>query len=434
MSFIGPRRFVGFGFGAIQAGLFLHEAHRSGRYAPPLVVEVRRDLVESLRASSGNYQLNIARRDRIDTVEIGPIEVATAIDADGRDRIVQSITTADEASTALPSVDFYRSTERSSPHLLLARGLSRRQAARPLVVYCAENHRRAAQLLEEAILQELPSPDRDLVRRRARFVDTVIGKMCGVVTDAAQISELRLAPLAPGISAAVLVEEFNHILTSRATSTGAADIQPGMAALHPVDSLEPFAAAKLFGHNATHALAAYLGRLLGLRLISELRSVPGAMPFLRSAFLEESGRALCSRYAGSDPMFTPHGFRSFADDLLDRMVNPFLADTVERAARDPTRKLGWADRLIGTLRLGLDTGIPMPRYSMGAAAALADLRTGILAGPPAALEQLLLSCWPPDVNPREASAVVELVVRGHADLRAWIRADGRADLLAQAVE
>ncbi|MEZ4612253.1 MAG: hypothetical protein R2838_18735 [Caldilineaceae bacterium] len=32
---------------------------------------------------------------------------------------------------------------------------------------------------------------------------------------------------------------------------------------------------------------------------------------------------------------------AYADDLIARMVNPFLRDGVARVARDPARKLGW---------------------------------------------------------------------------------------------
>ena len=422
MAFTGTTRFAGFGFGAIQAGLFLYEAYQCGQYSRPLVVDVRADLVESLRSNDGHYRLNIARRDRIDTVDVGPVAVADSTQACDRTRIVEAISSADEASTALPSIDFYRTDQPSSPHLLLGEGLRRRRSARPLVVFCAENHRRAGALLEEAVLESVSPLDRDRIRRRARFVDTVIGKMSGVVTEQSELLSLGLAPVTPLTPAAFLVEEFDHILTSRigvAGRRGSAS-SPMVAVLQPVDDLAPFAAAKLFGHNATHALAAYLGRLLGLRLMADFTTVPGAMAFLRAAFLDESGRALVRRYRAADPLFTPLGFEGFADDLLVRMVNPFLADTIERAARDPVRKLGWDDRLIGTIRLGRDEGIPMPSYAMGAAAALAALDPEVMTIEPGAVEQLLRSCWPDAVDPRESQSVVQLVQQGILDLRRWL--------------
>jgi hypothetical protein len=86
------------------------------------------------------------------------------------------------------------------------------------------------------------------------------------------------------------------------------------------------------------------------------------------------------------------------------MVNPFLADTIERAARDPIRKLGWDDRLIGTIRLGREEGIPMPSYAMGAAAALAELDPAVMTIGPSAVERLLRSCWPDGADLRESQS------------------------------
>ena len=45
MALTGTRTYVGFGFGAIQAGLFLYEAYRSGNFARLVVAEVLPDLV-----------------------------------------------------------------------------------------------------------------------------------------------------------------------------------------------------------------------------------------------------------------------------------------------------------------------------------------------------------------------------------------------------
>jgi mannitol-1-phosphate/altronate dehydrogenase len=58
------------------------------------------------------------------------------------------------------------------------------------------------------------------------------------------------------------------------------------------------------------------------------------------------------------------------DDLMVRMLNPWLRDQVERIIRDPRRKLAWNDRLVGTMRLALAQGIEPIRYAAGAKAAL----------------------------------------------------------------
>jgi mannitol-1-phosphate 5-dehydrogenase len=413
VAFSGSRRLVGLGFGAIGSGLFVYEAHRTGSYAPPLVADVRADLVAGLRADGGHFRLNIARADRVDVAEVGPVSVADSTVAAEAELVIEAIADADEFASALPSVAFYRSDAPGSPHRLLAEGLRRRTRPQPLIVFCAENHRAAAELLEGAVIDVLAPHEREVVTGRARYVDTVIGKMSGVITDRDELRQLGLTSITSALDPAFLVEEFDRILVSRV----GAGLHPGMPVLREVDDLAPFEDAKLLGHNATHALAGFMGWVLGLALVADLRAVDGAMDLLRTAFLEESGATLRRRWGGADELFTETGYEAFADDLLERMVNPYLADTIERAARDPRRKLGWEDRLVGLIRLGLTEGVPTPRYAMGVAAGLDILRRDRSAGD----EELLRSCWPHDVPSDEAERVLAAVADGRALLAEWLR-------------
>ena len=331
----------------------------------------------------------------------GRVEAADPADASDRARIVSAIADADELTSALPSVASYRSDAATSPHRLLAEGLIARRRPEPLLVICAENHREAAALLERSRAGcGARVRRRDAIGRRVRWIDSVIGKMSGVIDDPEEVRALDLATITPTLGAAFLVEEFDRILVSRADPDGGpAALHPGMPVLREVDDLRPFEDAKLLGHNAIHALAGFLGTLLGLRHMADLRGVPGFAAFLRAAFVEESGRALIARHAGADPLFTTHGFAAYADDLLTRMVNPHLADTMERAARDPRRKLAWDDRLVGLIRLGLAEGVPTPRVAMGVAAGLEYWRRE-QARPSARHPRGL---WPADVDTAEAA-------------------------------
>jgi mannitol-1-phosphate 5-dehydrogenase len=179
-----------------------------------------------------------------------------------------------------------------------------------------------------------------------------------------------------GGSRAYLVEAFNRILVSQVTLPG---FERGIAVFVEKPDLLPFEEAKLYGHNAAHALLGYLGRRRGLRFVAEAAADGELMKFVRDAFLEESGRALIARRQEVDPLFTSDGYRAFADDLLERMVNPWLRDDVERVTRDPRRKLGWEDRLVGTMRLALAAGIQPQRLAVGAAAALERLQSEALS-------------------------------------------------------
>ena len=434
MGLTGTRTYVGFGFGPIQAGLFLYEAYRSGNFGRLVVAEVVPEVVSSLRQAGGICALNIAYPDRIASVRLGPIEIySPALSAD-RDRLVAALAEAREIGSAIPSVSGYRSVGPGSVHRLLAEGLRRKAArgAAPAVIYAAENHNQAAELLEAAVLSMGPPLEREVVRDRVQFLNTVIGKMSGVILDPLLIREYGLATISPQDERAFLVEAFNRILISRVQVRSAAGEPPfrrGIEVFEEKRDLLPFEEAKLYGHNATHALAAYLGALIGVERFADLAAVPGALAFLRAAFIEESGRALVRKYAGVDPLFTPEGYAHYADDLLARMTNPYLLDTIERVGRDPARKLGWNDRLVGTMRVALSQGVEPRRYAFGAAAALAALDWTILEGD-LPVKVLLEPLWR-DAAPgqTESEAILSQVQTGLCQLRAWC--DGGFDDLQE---
>ena len=91
----------------------------------------------------------------------------------------------------------------------------------------------------------------------------------------------------------------------------------------------------------------------------------------RAAFLDEAGTGLIKEYADvEDELFTEAGFKVYAEDALGRMVNSFLRDPVERVTRDPARKLGWDDRLLGAMKLARRAGMEPKGLAEGARIAL----------------------------------------------------------------
>ncbi len=416
MPLTGERTLVNFGFGAIGAGLFLYEACESGNFGRLVVAEVVPEVIETLRAAGGFCSVNIARADRVEAARVGPVEVYNPNVAEDRGKLIAAISNAEEIATAVPSVDCYALQREGSLHRVLAAGLNLKvQSGGPrAVVYAAENHNRAAEILEEQVLAEVSADARQAVRARVGFLNTVIGKMSGLAADPGRGG---LAPVAPGSGRAFLVEEFNRILVSAPRFD--APFERGLAVFEERGDLLPFEEAKLFGHNAAHALAGYLGAQLGVGKIADLREVAGFMAFLREAFIEESGEALVKKHAGVDRLFTPAGYAAYAADLLARMTNPHLGDTVERVARDPHRKLGWDDRLIGTVRLALGQGILPRRFALGAAASFAFLDAGAVEEP-ARLEMLARSLWE-SASPEagEIEAVLEILEAGRGALLTW---------------
>ena len=392
------RVFAGFGFGAIQAGLFAYEAWRSGHFQRIVVAEVVPALVEAVRRNGGCYALNIATPTGIQSVQIGPVEIYNPRVAEDRVCLIRALAEATEIATALPSVAFYGNGKPGDVLDVLGAALRAKAADTALpaaVIYTAENHNHAAEVLEDALRDSVAA---DLQAARVQVLNTVIGKMSGVVLDAAQIRDQGLETVAPGLVRAFLVETFNRILVSRIRIT---DFKRGLTVFEEKDDLLPFEEAKLYGHNATHALIGYLLRERGAAFMSEAAADPELIRYAGDAFLQESGVALCRKYAGFDPLFTVSGYEAYATDLLERMMNPYLKDAVDRVTRDTRRKLGWEDRLVGTMRLALGQGVEPVRYAWGAAAAVKCL-AGEERTTPAAL---LAGLWPPS----ESGEVMRLI-------------------------
>ncbi len=80
------------------------------------------------------------------------------------------------------------------------------------------------------------------------------------------------------------------------------------------------------------------------------------------------------------------------------MFNPYLRDSTERVTRDPVRKLGWNDRIIGTINLALEAGITPVRFIATARAAL-DLVQAQQPG--CSPESILKEAWVPNVDDPE---------------------------------
>jgi len=355
--------FVGFGFGPIQAGLFAKEARESGNFSDIAVAEVDQALVDAMRRNGDKYSVNVACKDGLEVVEVEGVRLLNPRDQDDRASLVEIFSRSTEIVTSLPSVNFYSSGGADSVSRLLAEGLQSDKAP-ATIVYAAENNNHAAEILQEKMDAE---PFFQEGHRPVQFLNTVIGKMSQVVVDPGVISE-KLAPIVPGFSRAFLVEEFNHILVTKVSLPG---FTPGITVFDQKEDLLPFEEAKLFGHNAINTMLGFIAGQNGLKLMSELRDRPDIMADAREAFINESGRALIAKHGRlGDPLFTKAGFTDYADDLLERMVNPYLADTVERTVRDPLRKLGYSDRIFGTIRLCLEQGIVPSKLAIGALAGL----------------------------------------------------------------
>ena len=358
--------FTGFGFGPIQSGLFVKEAFQSGNFTQIVIAEIDADLVDAVRANNGSYYVNIAKTDGIETIQIDNVKLLNPNVSADRQILLEVLAKSTEIVTSLPSISFYEVGEANSVVSLIAEGL-KNSSPEATIIYTAENNNHAAEILEKVVGEKNAVLPQDNVQ----FLNTVIGKMSRVVTDSAEISELKLRTITPSLKRAFLVEQFNRILVSK---TQIAGFKPGIQVFIEKDDLLPFEEAKLYGHNAIHSLLGFIGAVKGAKSMTELKDNKVIMQIGRDAFLKESGAALIKKYTYlGDQLFTEAGFKDYAEDLLERMTNPYLGDTIARVTRDVVRKLEMDGRIFGTIQMAMEYGVDPKNMSLGAIAGIAVL-------------------------------------------------------------
>ncbi|MGB2868082.1 MAG: hypothetical protein WBD36_06515 [Bacteroidota bacterium] len=341
------KTYLGFGLGAVQSGLMLFEAYKSNNFDRFVILEVNPGLVNEIRSNHCFLTINTATNSGILKSTISDFEIYNPTDGKDQAAIAAAIHDADEMATAIPSTDFYDQGANSLARLL-ATNINPNKSQ---IVYAAENNNYAAEILVE----KMKAYTSEKALGQFQAINTVIGKMGGVIQDDATISELGLEPMTPHSNTAVLVEQFNHIIISKIRLQ---HYQRGIEVFQEKDDLLPFEEAKLFGHNAVHSVLGFLAALRGYTFMSEIRNDPTLYAYGVQAFLNECGAFLLRKYKQfDDALFTPEGFKWYATDLLERMTNPFLRDEVRRICRDPLRKLEFDDRLFGTIREALKQNV-----------------------------------------------------------------------------
>jgi mannitol-1-phosphate 5-dehydrogenase len=209
----------------------------------------------------------------------------------------------------------------------LARALSRRGPGAPLQLFVVENQD-CAPVLERA------------------------------VGDAAAAAGLELPPLAfAGALADVAVArgtwhngarpEFVRDRTSllRVDAERLAAPFPALPNVRLTKHYRARLEEKLYVFNAGHALCAYLGALRRHQFVHEAVADPVLRPLVAGCLLESRSALLARWPVLGDEVHGP------VAATLRRYENEHLRDPVQRVARDPIRKLGPDDRLLGPTNL-----------------------------------------------------------------------------------
>jgi mannitol-1-phosphate 5-dehydrogenase len=232
----------------------------------------------------------------------------------------------------------------------IAKGIqARRKAdAGSLNIIACENMVGQTTALYRCVSQHLPSEDQTWADHHVGFAN------CSVD---------RIVP--PGEpkrnSLDVEVEEFYEWVVDEAALR--APIEPKVKGMDLTRDLDAYVERKIFTLNCAHAIAAYLGHIKHHITVDQAIQDPNIYSVVRGA-TGEGGAALIKKYN-----FNPTAHEKTIERILKRIADPNLADTVTRVGRQPMRKLGRTDRLLGPTNLARMYGLSADNLLRGIAAA-----------------------------------------------------------------
>jgi len=139
---------------------------------------------------------------------------------------------------------------------------------------------------------------------------------------------------------------------------------PDVASVKTIGSFSDFLTRKLFTYNAASCVIAYIGALKGYTDYGEAANDEEVLKLLDKNY-GETNAAMCKRFG-----YDEDDQREFAALSKAKFCNRTIIDTIARNAREPHRKLGGGERIIGAAKLIREFGGDASVLELTAAAAV----------------------------------------------------------------
>ena len=332
---------VMYGAGNIGRGFIAQLFTGSGYHTT--FVDVVDSVVNELNEKN-EYPLYITRGDEYERTVVSNVDAVNGRDADA---VAEAISEADVMATAV-GVNVMKFI--AEP---VARGVSLRikKGGAPLNIIICENKIDANTYFRGLVSEYLNDDEKEYFNSSFGLVEASIGRM--VPSTPAAIREKE--PLA------VCVEPYCSLPVDKDAFVGKIPEISNMIAVSP---FQLYIERKLYMHNMSHAVCAYLGNLLGYKYIWEAAGDP-RIRFITLGALSQSANALSAFHHADVIPLTEHGF-----DLLTRYDNKLLGDTVARVGNDTRRKLSSFDRIPGAIKRAVECGVSFNFIAAGFAAGL----------------------------------------------------------------
>lgn len=295
-----------------------------------------RDLVEHLERT-GRYQIQLVQDQTVDSRIVDGVR---ALSMDRQNAVIEEIAQTDLLVTAVGEAGMAQ----IAPHI--ASGLRKRVA--PLNILAFENILDAGPRLRSFVADCLPS---NFSLAKFGFSSVLVLR---AVTQ-------QLGDFASSAPLTFIGDPIDLFMVD------ASYLRPGLPAIKGMvvtNQYESWFRRKLYLFSAGHATTAYLGSLKGYHYIHTAIRDPEIRAAVLTAMAE--GQAGLTRLYGKE-------IAGDCKDLLNivkRFENAALNDPIVRVGRDPRRKIGAGDRLVGAASLALKAGIKPEKLILAAAAAL----------------------------------------------------------------
>lgn len=332
---------VMYGAGNIGRGFIAQLFNLSGYET--VFVDVNKDVIKMLNEDK-KYPLFITDKGDYIKTEVDNVRCADGSDIEA---VAAEIASADIMATAV-GVNVLKFIAKPVAEGVKARMKAGRGA---LDIIVCENKIDANIYLHDLIAENLNEEEKEYFDANFGFVEASIGRMVPKTPD----------NISAQFPLAVCVEQFCTLPVDRDAFKGEI---PDIKNMLPYAPFELFIQRKLYMHNMSHALCAYLGNLKGCEYIWQA-AADMRIRFVALGALAQSAQSLAKEHGANIADLNEHSF-----DLLSRYDNKLLGDTVARVGNDTKRKLSALDRLPGAIKLAKKQGLDTDYMVMGLAAGL----------------------------------------------------------------
>ncbi|KAF9454332.1 mannitol-1-phosphate 5-dehydrogenase [Macrolepiota fuliginosa MF-IS2] len=245
---------------------------------------------------------------------------------------------------------------------IVARGITLRKEEHSgsLNVIACENGKGASDLLKVEVYKDLDEDTRAWADLHVGFANCSVDRI--VPSPVHEQEEMLSVGVDKFFEWIVDINGLKSVNRSRPTLT----LDPPIPGMILTETLPAYQDRKLYVFNCGHAITAYLGTIFRRKVISEAIADKNILTIVKGA-MEESGSALVKEYPEA---FHKHDIESYINKTIGRYQNPNVVDDVTRVGRQPLRKLGHEERLLGPFHLAKKHGLPTKYLATGIAAAL----------------------------------------------------------------